>query len=431
MKKLIVTFFVLLLVPVLATASTNMVSITELRQQAENMGRWTQTYEAHGRTIEVDVPIIVPEVEKLPVVEVEAYYAIRNDRLNRENYPLKRLHTYDEKEEYKNYIIYEETNLDTYLNNEKQTTGELRIVNSETGLDMADLEARYDAPTEKLTIKTKYTSQSFYPYELKAEHIYAEDNPDSLQDAINVLNGVVDYFYPEGNGVYVDQVEVRSRARKVKGIDDYKLGECVEGYPMGTYRLSVRPKIEGVPIYIEISRRTRINQFESDDAYFKIWKKAERIMAINDMWFEYMNCNSFEFSGVWLKKKNIFAEDVPLVSLETVLSVLEDKIKSGNIRNVYALELGYCAYLNEESPESYTLYPIWFCECDYLDSAREEFAHSSIWDQEDSLHAKRIRNRYSYVPLLIHAQTGMMEDVWLTRSEQTYCPEVIIWGNTQ
>lgn len=236
----------------------------------------------------------------------------------------------------------------TYLNNEKQTTGELRIVNSETGLDMADLEARYDAPTEKLTIKTKYTSQSFYPYELKAEHIYAEDNPDSLQDAINVLNGVVDYFYPEGNGVYVDQVEVRSRARKVKGIDDYKLGECVEGYPMGTYRLSVRPKIEGVPIYIEISRRTRINQFESDDAYFKIWKKAERIMAINDMWFEYMNCNSFEFSGVWLKKKNIFAEDVPLVSLETVLSVLEDKIKSGNIRNVYALELGYCAYASEE-----------------------------------------------------------------------------------
>ena len=252
-----------------------------------------------------------------------------------------------------------------------------------------------------------------------------------MRKIINVLNGVVDYFYPEGNGVYVDQVEVRSRARKVKGIDDYKLGECVEGYPMGTYRLSVRPKIEGVPIYIEISRRTRINQFESDDAYFKIWKKAERIMAINDMWFEYMNCNSFEFSGVWLKKKNIFAEDVPLVSLETVLSVLEDKIKSGNIRNVYALELGYCAYLNEESPESYTLYPIWFCECDYLDSAREEFAHSSIWDQEDSLHAKRIRNRYSYVPLLIHAQTGMMEDVWLTRSEQTYCPEVIIWGNTQ
>ena len=28
-----------------------------------------------------------------------------------------------------------------------------------------------------------------------------------------------------------------------------------------------------------------------------------------------------------------------------------------------------------------------------------------------------------YVPLLIHAQTGMMGDRWLQRSEQTYCPE--------
>ena len=39
MKKWIAIFFVLLLVPVLAAASADMVSITELRQQAENMGR--------------------------------------------------------------------------------------------------------------------------------------------------------------------------------------------------------------------------------------------------------------------------------------------------------------------------------------------------------------------------------------------------------
>ena len=104
MKKWIAAFFVLVFVLVLSVASADMVSISELRQQVEAIGHWTQTYEAHGRTIEVDVPIIVPEVEKLPVVEVEAYYAIQNDRLNRENYPLKRLHTYDEKEEYLSLI---------------------------------------------------------------------------------------------------------------------------------------------------------------------------------------------------------------------------------------------------------------------------------------------------------------------------------------
>ena len=79
-----------MIVPTLALASGDMVSVSELRQQVEAMGRWTQTYEAHGRTIEVDVPIIVPEVEAMPIVTVEAYNAVENDALNRKEYLLKR-----------------------------------------------------------------------------------------------------------------------------------------------------------------------------------------------------------------------------------------------------------------------------------------------------------------------------------------------------
>ena len=68
MKKMWFVLCALVLVPTLALASSDMVSISELRQQAEAMGRWTKTYEAYGRTIEVDVPIIVPEVEKVPIL---------------------------------------------------------------------------------------------------------------------------------------------------------------------------------------------------------------------------------------------------------------------------------------------------------------------------------------------------------------------------
>ena len=67
MKKILFALCALLLVPTLALASGDMVSVSELRYQVEAMGRWTKTYEAHGRTIEVDVPIIVPEVEEFPV----------------------------------------------------------------------------------------------------------------------------------------------------------------------------------------------------------------------------------------------------------------------------------------------------------------------------------------------------------------------------
>ena len=65
MKKFLTVLCALLLVPTLATANSNMVSISELRQQVEAMGRWTQTYEAHGRTIEVDIPIYIPNEKQL------------------------------------------------------------------------------------------------------------------------------------------------------------------------------------------------------------------------------------------------------------------------------------------------------------------------------------------------------------------------------
>ena len=88
---MMVLFWTLLLFLFLALASCDMVSISELRQQVEAMGRWTKTYEAHGRTIEVDVPIIVPEVEEFPVFSVEPYYAVYEQRLTRDGTMLEKI----------------------------------------------------------------------------------------------------------------------------------------------------------------------------------------------------------------------------------------------------------------------------------------------------------------------------------------------------
>ena len=91
MKRFAGMMGALLLMPTLALANTDMVSISELRQQVEMMGRWTKIYEAHGRTIEVDVPIIVPEVEEFPVFSVEPYYAVYERRLTRDGTMLEKI----------------------------------------------------------------------------------------------------------------------------------------------------------------------------------------------------------------------------------------------------------------------------------------------------------------------------------------------------
>lgn len=71
MKRWITTLGVMLLMPTLAMAQGEMVSISELRGQAEQMGRWKKKYDTPNGEVSVDVPIIVPEVERCPVVTVE------------------------------------------------------------------------------------------------------------------------------------------------------------------------------------------------------------------------------------------------------------------------------------------------------------------------------------------------------------------------
>ena len=70
MKKILFALCVLMIVPTLVLASNGMVSVSELRQQVERIGRWTASYEAYKREIEVDIPIDIPEVNAVPIVQV-------------------------------------------------------------------------------------------------------------------------------------------------------------------------------------------------------------------------------------------------------------------------------------------------------------------------------------------------------------------------
>lgn len=73
MKRFATMMGALLLMPDAGIGKpADMVSIYELRQQGEAMERWTQTYETPNGKVSVDIPIIVPEVENVPILQVSA-----------------------------------------------------------------------------------------------------------------------------------------------------------------------------------------------------------------------------------------------------------------------------------------------------------------------------------------------------------------------
>ena len=392
-------------------SENNMYGIKELQNQRRS---WNESYEAKGRTVQVDIPIIVPEVEEFPVFSVEPYYAVYERRLTRDGTMLEKIG------EDGCCSVYAESNLLL----EEGITGEAKASDLDD-FEEVNFNANYSSPRDEHNLNTKYTSDFFYPYEIEQVYTYAEDNPASLEDAVTNLEKIIGYFYPEEPAVTVERVELRSRLHKVKGIDDYNLGDYVEDYPSGTYNLSIREMMDGIPIYVDVGDRLSLD-LASDKGKKGVndfWRKNVKLWRVSNNYFEFMNKSRFELNTVWLKRVNKIEEDVPLKNVDVIINNLEKEIEKGKIRKIYALKLGYCVYFSDEGKNIYTIYPAWICECDYTESAKEEL--KKFEQVQDD------RKQYYYKQLVINAQTGQIEPYLIKKQEPAYCPRIITWENTQ
>ena len=390
------------------------VSIRELHESIEQEPRWTASYEAYKREIEVDIPIDIPEVNAVPIVQVSGYYAVDQEGcLTRDGTKLNKIGN-------DGFDIYEEDGLMTYLST-TDVTGEINVSPFDKDKGVILL-AYYNSPSNLRTHKVKYDSKVYYPYEVDADEIYAEDNPQSAAAAKAYLERVLGYFYPESdNSIALRYLEVRSRGHKVKGLDDYNLGDYAKDYPMGTYALNFCQTIQGIPVYHDVGWRLDTTGNAPHELIKDAWKKTEPIMGISDNYFEFMDDNSFEMLVRWVKEVGVIEEDVPLAPLSNIISSVEDEIQKGRIRKVYALRLGYGCYITEESPETYVLYPTWICECDYMDDPKweiDEWAYNL---------EKGFNKKYTFKTFVINAQTGEMDDPYLSKKEQIFCPSIITW----
>ena len=412
-KKLFFLITVLLEVFFFAQGESenNMYGIKELQNQRRS---WNESYEAKGRTVQVDIPIIVPDVEEFPVFLVEPYYAVYEQRLTRDGTMLEKIG------EDGWWSVYAESNLLL----EEGITGEAKASDLDD-FEEVNFNANYSSPRDEHNLNTKYTSKFFYPYEIEQADIYAEDNLASLENAVTNLEKIIGYFYPEEPAVTVDRIELRSRLHKVKGIDDYNLGDYVEDYPSGTYNLSIREMMDGIPIYVDVGDRLSLD-LASDKGKKGVndfWRKNVKLWRVSNNYFEFMNKSRFELNTVWLKRVNKIEEDVPLQNVDVIINNLEKEIEKGKIRKIYALKLGYCVYFSDEGENIYTIYPVWMCECDYTESAKEELKKSEQIPDE--------RKQYYYKQLVINAQTGQIEPYLIEKQELAYYPPIITWEDVQ
>ena len=146
------------------------------------------------------------------------------------------------------------------------------------------------------------------------------------------------------------------------------------------------------------------------------WRKIEV-----DSCFEYMDDSSFWLNANMAKQDAVLVEDVPLAPLDAVIGTLEQKIEEGLLRTVHALRLGYVCYLDEGSPDTYSLYPMWVCDCRYAESAGQEL--------EDISWSDAIYEQINYEKMLIDAQTCEVVSGWLAEDDDMFHEHVLTWDD--
>lgn len=127
-----------------------------------------------------------------------------------------------------------------------------------------------------------------------------------------------------------------------------------------------------------------------------------------------MGKSSFWLSLKWMKVANEHDKKVELLPVEQIINTVEKEIKAGHVRNVYALKLGYIIYLNDRSPETYTLYPMWVLDCDYVENKNKEIKVNPYSDD--------IRDCFSFERICINPETAEMMDFLNPKTKMLYAP---------
>lgn len=414
MKRFAGMMGALLLMPTLALASGDMVSVSELRQQVEVMGRWTQTYDTPNGEVSVDIPIIAPEVENVPILQVSAV-------MGKDVAEEKGLHKSVDQENAGAGIFYDDFDILSKLNANVDDAAMIFCANPEE-IDLAFLQVSHNDPNSMRMGSWDYSSDYYYPNEMNPETLFAEENEQPMSTANDALAVLLQNYYGKENADYdVDYVEVRGKARKRVGRTKNDLGAYKKDYPNGTYYISFRQKLEGIPIYLEIGHK----MLTTNQTYVtqEVALKCQRIRGIETNTLEYMDETSFILDTTWMREEKRIQEDVPLATLEDVMRALEKRIEEGYIRDIYALRLGYVCYLDDTSPDIYALYPAWICDCIYANSPREQIMENIVTDA--------FRENFRYEQIVVDAQTCDIQAGWIDRDEGLYHAEPMTWGKIQ
>ena len=395
MKKICILLFAIMFSALCASAAmaeATPVSIKEL--SAATSPHWKQTYEAYGRTIDVDVDITIPAVELAPALMVQRAPALEDPLKSK----LAEEYEQADKQDNKHYYRFKTSNSYS-LNLEHK--GPLR---AGTKKDKEDF--------------SKITSDESDLIRFDPDKAYAENNPMTVREAAEVIRTHLQEVLPDVD-IQLDTAWITgaSRWKRNKKILDDK----------GFYSLNMRQCFHGIPLMASICETY-------NDSLDQLWltgkKDAEsygRLLVARDnhrgmVRGSVFSEDSWHLVACLYEETEILCKDLPLVPFDTVKSQVEDLIMGGYVRWINSVTLGY-AQFKTENDDDFVLVPSWIVWCEYIPEGPQAEKEYGINDSELLFDS----NSAYYRPLIINAQTGKLYDPESTEPGRIICPNLSAW----
>ena len=374
------------------------ISINELQTEANI--EWKKDYvDRYGRTVSVDVTPIIPQVDKVPIQIMENQILPVENVLN--IYPQSMVQEEIDKVDEEVIILH-------YQNQERNERGAVYICQEGGKLvlfEYDDLNTKIKKTTTKLE---SFSGIQYCSNEVERLYPYFDGYDFTVQDSIDYANQELGKFFPDYDlDLDITWVTIVPNTRP-----------C--------YNCTLRQKIDGIPILMGAGDITYgANEKEMGFKFPKSWKtKGVEYWGyyISPIWgfIAYVD-GGYQIQFRPLKKVASVVDDVPLCTLDEVISSVEKQIEKGNIRNVYEIRFGYCCYLDEN--EQIVLYPVWQIECDYFFNPKEEQKHYAEMENV------RVTQGHDYHTMIVNAQTGEFMNPADLKDNLLKCPDIITWDD--
>ena len=398
MKKLLTMVCTLLLMPTLATANSKMVSISELRQQVEAMGRWTQTYtDQKGRTVDVDISPILPDIEAVPVITVQKP---ENARQSVDGVCIPSMTT----EKYEDdAIVVDYTNADT---GEQMTIQFFEITDQMIKINYQNTKTKMQSDPNAFETTS---GRAICSNEVDWAKAYLDGYNLTPQEAVEHANDEMTKLFPNWN--------LQLEAAWIEIVNN--------SVPL--YACEMRQCIAGIPVLMGAQSpviAVRDAEFKKPKSWGKIGNSRWGDFQMPTWGFYYRVDGSYSFIMVPLLLKDVLKTNVPLSSFERVIQSIEAQIEAGHIRKIYALRFGYCCYEGKSGETE--LHPVWEAECEYYYSAKTK---TESYDERYG--EMPVTSGLYYRTMIVDAQTGEFVDPAKLMDRVFDCPDTITWEDVQ